>query len=103
MDHAAPQQLDPAGVPAGPASDAVAHEAGDRQLPAGLDEREVVGREAGADLLAEHRPGERGERPAEIGHRQALVDREALDLVEHRHVRGVGRVVLPNTRPGAIT
>ena len=39
--------------------------------------------------VAEHRRGEVVERALEVGHGDALVDDEALDLVEHRAVRGV--------------
>ena len=47
------------------------------------------GRSRVAHALAEHRRGEVVERALEVGHRQALVDREPLDLVEDRGVRGV--------------
>src|SRR6478609_2462304 len=96
VDHAGAAQLDPAGAAAGaarlgtaPRLLAVAGEAEEVGLHARLGEREVVGADAGARLLAEHDAHERVEGAAQVGHRQALVDREALDLVEDRRVRGV--------------
>src|SRR6476469_8504834 len=96
VDHAGASELDPAraatraarlGAP--PGLLAVAGEAEEVGLHARLGEREVVGPDAGARLLAEHDPHERVERAAQVGHRQALVNGEALDLVEDRGVRGV--------------
>ena len=45
--------------------------------------------EPGAALRSELRAGERVERAAQVGHRQALVHRQALDLMEDRGVGGV--------------
>ena len=45
--------------------------------------------EPGAALRSELRAGERVERAAQVGHRQPLVHRQALDLVEDRGVGGV--------------
>ena len=38
---------------------------------------------------AEEALGELGEHALQVGHRDVLVDEEALDLVEHRRVRRV--------------
>ena len=54
-----------------------------------LGEREVVRAPAGARLGAEHRPREVVQRALQVGHRDALVHDEPLDLVEHRRVGGV--------------
>ncbi len=54
----------------------------------GLGEREVVGPDPDLDV-AEHDPREVLQRADQVGHRDALVDDEALDLVEDRYVRGV--------------
>src|SRR3954469_8396327 len=96
VDHAGATELDPAGATAGaarlgaaPGLLAVAGEAEEVGLHARLGEREVVGADACARLLAEHDAHERVERAAQVGHREALVDSEALDLVEDRGVRGV--------------
>ena len=96
VDHAGATELDPARPAAGaarlgaaPGLLAVAGEAEEVGLHARLGEREVVGPHPGAGLLAEHDAHERVERAAQVGHRQALVDGEALDLVEDRRV---GRV-----------
>ena len=43
-------------------------------------------------MLAEHLAREREQHALEVGQRDVLVDREALELVEHRDVRGVRRV-----------
>ena len=74
-----------------------------RRCAPGLDEREEVGREPDPRVRAEHRAGERLQRPLQVGERDPLVDREALDLVEHGHVRRVGRRPAGTRGPGAIT
>src|ERR1700730_7539271 len=98
--HAAAGDLDPALRPAHPARiaaglgrSAAADVALHRHIAGRLGEREVVGPEARAQPDAEHRVHEALDRPAQVGHGQSLVDREPLDLVEHRAVRGVERVV----------
>ena len=91
MHHAGAEQLDPA-VAADPAPDAVADEARHADLGARLHEREVRRAEPHPTSLAEQRPREHLERALEVGERDALVDDEALDLVEDRQVRRVGRL-----------
>src|SRR5581483_5098504 len=83
VDHAGAEDLQPAGLLAEPASAPAAHRAVDRHVDAGLDEREVVAAKADAPLPAEEAPGELEERPLEVGHRDAAIDGEPLDLVEH--------------------
>ena len=65
---------------------------GDVDLDARLGEGEVAGPQAHARLLAEHLAGELEQHPLEVGERDVLVDREPLELPEHRHVRGVRSV-----------
>ena len=65
-------------------------EAGDVDLDARLGEREEVRPQADLALVAEDRARERQQRPLEVGQRDVVVDREPLDLVELRRVRGVG-------------
>src|SRR5690606_27709668 len=94
VDHSAAAPLDPALAPAGAALLGVlpqADEAEQVDLGAGLGEGEVRGPEARGGALTEQARGEVVERALEVGHRDALVDDQALDLVEHRAVR---RVVL---------
>ena len=79
----------------------VADEAGDVDLDARLGEGEEVGAERTSRSGAEDRAREREQRALEVSERDALVDGEALDLVELRRVRRV--VVAPVPRPGAIT
>ena len=62
-------------------------------LDARLGEREEVRAQADLAVVAEDRARERQQRALEVGERDVLVDREALDLVELRRVRGV--VVAP--------
>src|SRR5579859_5497678 len=100
VDHAAARDLDPALRPAYPAlvtarlgRGAAADVAFHRHVTGRLGEREVVRPEARAQPDAEHRVHEGLDRPAQVGHGQALVHREALDLVEDRAVGGVERVV----------
>ena len=58
---------------------------------------------AQADLavVAEDRAREGQQRALEVGERDVLVDREALDLVELRRVRGVASRA-GNVRPGTM-
>src|SRR6516165_6716784 len=100
IDHAAASDLDPALRPAHPTRiaarlgrSAAADVAFHRYVTGRLGEREVVGPEPRAQPHAEHRVHERLDRPAQVGHGQALVHREPLDLVEDRAVRGVQRIV----------
>ena len=50
------------------------------------------GPQARREVAAEERLRERLDRAGQVGHRDVAIDDEPLDLVEHRHVRGVGRV-----------
>src|SRR5205807_468098 len=86
MDHAGAHRLDPTREATRPAAPAAADEARHLDLRARLDERKERRREADLALRAEQLPVERLERPFEVGERDALVDREPLDLVEHGHV-----------------
>ena len=90
MDHAAAEQLDPAGPLARPAADPVADEARHGHLRAGLHEREVVRCQSDPRVLAEHRLRELEQRPLEVAERDALVHGQALHLMEHGKVRGIG-------------
>ena len=45
------------------------------------------------EVAAEERLGERVERAGQVGEGDVAVDHQALDLVEHRHVGGVGGVL----------
>ena len=73
-------------------------EARDVDLDARLGEREEVRAQAHVALVAEDRAREREQRALEVGERDVLVDREALDLVELRRVRRVA--VRPVDAPG---
>ena len=54
----------------------------------GLDEREVRRAEAHVEVVAlEEGAAELRERALQVGEADALVDQQALDLVEHRRVR----------------
>ena len=52
------------------------------------------------DRLAEVGGGERLERAGQVAEADAAVDHEPFDLVEHRQVAGVGRVLSVHA-PGA--
>ena len=93
MDHPRPEQLDPTLEPARPAPFAVAQETGNGQLHPRFHEGEEVRDEPDSSGLAEHRPGEGRQRPLQVRHGDALVDSQALHLMEHRGVGGVGRVL----------
>ena len=90
VDHAGAHDLEPAGVLAGAAALAAAQLAAHVDLDARLGEREEVRPHADGAVGAEELAREVVHRALEVGQRDALVDDEALDLVEHRRVRGVG-------------
>ena len=69
---------------------AFAEEAEDVHLGRRLGEREERRPEADPAVRTEQLAGEQRERALEIAHRDAAVDRQTLDLVEHRRVRDVG-------------
>src|SRR5829696_4632049 len=94
VDHARPQQLDPALAAAGAAAvaGAAADEAGHVDLGPGLDEREVRRPQPDLAVLAEVGAGEGQQGALHVGHGDAAVDGQDLDLVEHWHVGGVGGV-----------
>src|SRR3954452_16148344 len=91
VDHPGAEDLDPAGPLAERVARAVlqvavaaAVEAGHVDLDARLGEREVARSHVHLALGAEDRPGELAQDADEVAERDVLVDREALDLVEHR-------------------
>ena len=97
VDHPGAEDLDPAGALA---ERVARRRRGSSPLPPqrkqetststlGSVKGKKCGPEAGLALGAEDRPGELVERAREVGERDVLADREALDLVEHRRVRGV--------------
>ncbi len=97
VDHPGPADLDPAdplaepaALAAGEGAGAVAGEAGDVELDARLGEGEEVRPHPRLAPLAEDRPQHLFQGPLEVGERDPLADREALDLMEHRAVGGVG-------------
>ena len=81
VDHAAATELEPRPVGAL-----------DIELGRRLGEREVRRSQAARELRPEVRLGERLDRAGEIAERDAAIDDESLDLMEHGHVRGVGGV-----------
>ena len=70
----------------------VAEVARDERLDRRLGEREVIRDEAGLPALAEERLQQIVERSLQVSERDAFVDGEALDLVEGRRMRRIGRV-----------
>src|SRR5262245_1680404 len=94
VDHPAAAQLDPPRVRAHAAALAVAEDAADGELGRRLGVREEVGSEARLHgLVVEELARERLDRAEEVGHREVAVDRQALDLVEHRRMTRVERLV----------
>ena len=82
VDHPAPAQLEEGAV--GP---------DDVVLGRRLGEGEVGRAEAGREVAAEVGLGERVEGAGQVGEGDVAVDDQPLDLVEHRHVGGVGGVL----------
>src|SRR5215475_3748753 len=92
MHHPAPEDLEPAGLLAHPAAIAVTGEAQHVHLGRGLREREEGRPEADPRARPEHLAREQLERPLEVGHRDTVIDRQPLHLVEHRRMRHVDDV-----------
>src|SRR5262249_54862503 len=89
VDHSAAKDLDPTGVLADVASCTrsvllPAEGAPHVDLGAGLDEGEIARAKAHGGTRTIEALGELGEDAAEIRHRDALVDEERLELMEHR-------------------
>ena len=89
VDHACPEDRHPAGPRAGRTADAATHEALDVEGHGRLGEGVVAGSEPRALVRAVEGLGELVEQPAQVAHRRALVDHQALDLEELRGVAGV--------------
>ena len=82
IDHPGPRQLEPAGPPG-------LVDVRDLDVHRGLGEREEVRLEDDLAVGAQQLAREVQHRALEVGHRQPLVHREALHLLEHRAVGGV--------------
>src|SRR3954447_13386914 len=89
MHHAGTAHLQPPRVLTDTAAFAAADRAVDREINAGFYEWKEIAPEAHPPLGAEELAGELSKHTLEIGHRDVLVDRESLDLIEHPLVRGV--------------
>src|SRR5215813_5733756 len=92
VDHSRPAHLDPAGAFANTTAPASALEAGVVDLRAWFDEREIGWAEAYARFGAEEQTHELLDRAFQVAERDAAVYKQPFDLVEHRIMRGVGRV-----------
>src|SRR5215470_11342273 len=92
VDHSRPAHLDPAGAFADTTAPASALEAGVVDLRAWFDEREIGWAEACARFGAEEQTHELLDRAFQVAERDAAVYKQPFDLVEHRIMRGVGRV-----------
>src|SRR2546423_2032486 len=106
MDHPAAGRFDPtfAAADAAVRIAAFAREAIERDLRGWLGEREVVDAESDLAFASKDLAGERVEHALEIGHRELLVDREALVLEEDALADRLGRPVpiaaAPDDHPG---
>ena len=80
IDHARAAHLDPAAVPA------------HVDFDARFGEREERGAEADVDVVLEEAASKQPQHAFQVGHRDVAIDQQALDLVEHGVMGGVGRV-----------
>src|SRR5437773_2035135 len=87
MHHPAAENLEPAPLLAQPAPVPVAEEAHHVHLGRGLREREERGPEADPRARPEHLAREQLEGALEVRHRAPVVERQPLDLMEHRRMR----------------
>ena len=90
MHHSAAENLEPAGLAAHAAARPPADDALDVHLGGGLREGEVGRPEAQVQVRLEDVAAEGGEDPLEVREVRALVDDEALDLLEHRGMGEIG-------------
>ena len=93
VDHAAAEELDPAGVLALAAALAAAEDAGDLDVGGWFGEGEEAGEETGFDVAAEEGLHGVVEGALEVGEGDVGVDAEAFDLMEDWGVGGVSGVV----------
>src|SRR5947209_1553642 len=93
MHHPAAAQLYPACLGADPAARAMTEDACDFELGRRLGEREVRRPQPRVRSGAEVGGGERLDGARKVSERDALVDDQALDLVEDRQVAGIRRLV----------
>src|SRR5579884_4139620 len=99
IDHAAAENLDPSGLLAGsagapftlPAS--AADEAGDEHLRARLGERKKRWTKAGLHIRAEQCFHRVIKGPLEVAEGNVRIDGESFDLVKHRRMACVGRII----------
>src|ERR1041385_6024253 len=95
MDHSGTAELDPAGAFARAAAFAfeyagsVAFETREIELSRRLGEREVARAKTGYGFLTEQAFQPLGDCAFQVSHRDAFVDAEAFELMEHRRVRHV--------------
>src|ERR1039458_3770158 len=92
IDHAAAQQLHPSGALAHGASRSAAEQATDVELRARFGEREETGTEARFDVWSKEAAREFVQRALQIAQGNVGVHREALHLMEHEGMRGIGIV-----------
>ena len=93
MDHAGAEDRDPACAVARATARTVAVHARDVDPHAGLRVRVVLGLEPDATALAEQRARHERERALEVREREPAVDPDPLELVEHREVCRVDRLI----------
>ena len=93
IHHAAAQHFDPAAALAKRASLAAALEATDLHVSAGFGEGKEGRVKARAHARAKHRLHGMIKRAFQVAEGDVGVHRQAFDLMEHRRVRGIGRIV----------
>ena len=97
VNHPATEDLHPTGALADPTRGGAcaitfpgaAEHATHVDLAAGLDEGEVTRAKANRDVLVEEAAKEECEHSFELGESHVFIDEEALELKEHRRMRGV--------------
>src|SRR5204862_7676232 len=90
VDHSAAAELNPPRLRTDSAPRALAEDARDLELGRWLGEGEVRRPQPGVNRLPEVRTGERLDGAGEVAEGNTPVNDEALDLVEHGEVAGVG-------------
>src|SRR5579859_2151702 len=89
VHHAAPHQLDPAALLAGPATPAFTKRTARSHLTARLRKRKEAGLEARPSPLSEKLLGKEVERALEVGKGHVGVDGQPFELVKHGRVRRI--------------
>ena len=103
INHAAAQKLNEACLLANTATASSAEHAGDVQLRTRFRKRKEAGSEARLNAVAKESPHKVLQRSLQVRQSDVLVNAEHFQLLEHRTVRRIGRIVAINLAVNDVT